>query len=63
MMWTVIFIAPDAKKAERIQDKLSEEGFMVKIRSAKTSRDQFEILVPETEVEEVQNVLGSILHI
>lgn len=60
-MWTVIYIAPSAKKAERIQDKLSEEGFMVKIRQANTTREQYEILVPEAEVEEVQHVLGPIL--
>lgn len=61
-MWTVIYIAPSVKKAERIQDKLSEEGFMVKIRQAKTAREQYEILVPEAEVEEVQHILGPILH-
>lgn len=61
-MWTVIYIAPSTEKAERIQDQLSKEGFMVKVRQANTAREQYEILVPETEVEEVQDVLGPILH-
>jgi hypothetical protein len=60
-MWTVIYIAPSAKIAERIQDKLTEEGFLVKIRQSGMSR-QFEILVPAGEVEEVQEVLSAILH-
>lgn len=61
-MWTVIYITPDAQKAERIQDDLSDEGFIVKIRQAQTVGGQYEILVPESEVEEVQHVIGAILH-
>jgi hypothetical protein len=60
-MWTVIYIAPSAKMAEKIQDKLTAEGFLVKIRQAGLSK-QFEILVPEGELEEIQEVLNSILH-
>ncbi|WP_047153132.1 hypothetical protein [Aneurinibacillus tyrosinisolvens] len=60
-MWTVIYIAPSAKMAEKIQDKLTVEGFLVKIRQAGLSK-QFEILVPEGELEEIQEVLNSILH-
>ncbi|WP_027414789.1 hypothetical protein [Aneurinibacillus terranovensis] len=56
-MWTVIYIAPSAKVAEKIQDKLTTEGFLVKIRQAGLSK-QFEILVPEGELEEVQEVLN-----
>ncbi|MFB5267373.1 glutamate decarboxylase [Paenibacillus terreus] len=61
-MWTVIYIAPTAKLAERIKLKLSEEGFLVKTRAISASKQQFEILVPSGEVEEVQEVLNSILH-
>lgn len=61
-MWTVIYIAPNLKKAEQIQDKLTAEGFMIKIRQVKISREQHEILVPESEVGEIQEVLGPILH-
>jgi hypothetical protein len=60
-MWTVIYIAPSEKIAERIQQRLTDEGFLVKVREAKVSK-QYEILVPESEVLEVQEVLGSILH-
>ena len=60
-MWTVIYIAPSAKIAERIQQRLTDEGFLVKVREAKVSK-QYEILVPEGELNEVRDILGSILH-
>ncbi|MDO7906118.1 glutamate decarboxylase [Paenibacillus sp. JX-17] len=61
-MWTVIYIAPTARLADMITNKLSEEGFLVKARSISLSKQQYEILVPSGEVEEVQEVLNSILH-
>jgi ribosomal protein S8 len=61
-MWTVIYIAPTSKIAERIKQKLTEEGFLVKIRAINLTKNQFEILVPAGELEEVQEVLNSILN-
>lgn len=61
-MWTVIYIAPSAKIAERIKNKLSEEGFLVQVRANSLTNNHHEILVPEGEVEEVQEVLSAILH-
>jgi ribosomal protein S8 len=61
-MWTVIYIAPTAKIADRIKEKLTEEGFLVQVRAINMTKNQFEIVVPEGEVEEVQDVLNSILH-
>lgn len=60
-MWTVIYIAPTAKTAEMIKQKLSEEGFLVQTRPAGLSKQQFEILVPSGELDEVQEVMNSIL--
>lgn len=59
-MWTVILIAHSAKMAENIQDKLTAEGFLVKIRQASVSK-QYEVLVPESELDEIQEVLNSII--
>lgn len=59
-MWTVIYIAPSVKIAEKIQDRLSEDGFLVKVRASAHSK-QFEILVPAGELEEVKEALSSIL--
>jgi menaquinone-dependent protoporphyrinogen IX oxidase len=61
-MWKVIYIAPTAKIAERIKVKLTEEGFLVQIRPINLSKQQYEIVVPEGELEDVQEVLNSILH-
>ncbi len=61
-MWTVIYIAPTAKIAERIQQKLTEEGFLAQVRPINLTKQQFEILVPEGELDEVQEVLSNILH-
>jgi ribosomal protein S8 len=61
-MWTVIYIAPTAKIADKIKTMLTEEGFLVQIRAINMTKNQFEILVPEGELEEVQDVLNSILH-
>lgn len=61
-MWKVIYIAPTAKIAERIKEKLSKEGFLVQVRAINLSNQQYEILVPEGELEDVQEVLSDILH-
>jgi len=60
-MWTVIYIAPTEKIADRIKNKLTEEGFLVQVRSINLTKNQYEILVPEGELEEVQEVLNAIL--
>ncbi|MDQ6422337.1 glutamate decarboxylase [Paenibacillus sp. LHD-117] len=60
-MWTVIYIAPTAKMAENIRKRLTEEGFLVKIRPVNLSKQQYEILVPSGELEEVQEVFNSII--
>jgi len=61
MMWTVIYIAPTAKMAENIRKRLTEESFLVKIRPVNLSKQQYEILVPSGELEEVQEVFNSII--
>lgn len=61
-MWTVIYIAQSAKLADRIQSRLANEGFLVKIRQANMAKQQYEILVPETELDEVQEVLTDVLN-
>ena len=60
-MWTVIYIAPTAKMAENIKKRLTEEGFLIKIRPVNLSKQQYEILVPSGELEEVQEVFNTII--
>jgi hypothetical protein len=61
-MWTVIYIAPTTRIAERIKQRLTDEGFLVQVRPINLTSQQYEILVPEGELEEVQEVLNTILH-
>jgi hypothetical protein len=61
-MWTVIYIASGVKTAEAIKQKLTQEGFLVKLRQTNIAKQQFEILVPESELNDVQEVLKDILH-
>ncbi|GAX89468.1 glutamate decarboxylase [Effusibacillus lacus] len=61
-MWTVIYIASGEKTAESIKQKLTEEGFLVKLRQTNIAKQQYEVLVPESELDEVQEVLKDILH-
>lgn len=61
-MWTVIYITQSAKLADRIQNRLVTEGFLVKIRQTHVAKQQYEVLVPETEVDEVQEVLTDVLN-
>lgn len=58
-MWKVIYITGDEKLAERIQEKLTEEGFLVKIKSSLSK--QYEIQVPPSEAAEAQDILNVIL--
>ena len=61
-MWTVIYIAHTLRLAEQIQNRLTTEGFLVKSRAANGLQQQYEILVPETELEDVRDTLREILH-
>lgn len=61
-MWKVIYIAQTPKIAETIQTRLSQEGFLIKLRALSPASQQFEVLVPSVELEEVQEVLTGILH-
>ncbi len=62
VMWTVIYIAPTVKIAERICANLQTQGFLVKQRQANTAKQQYEILVPETELDDVKEILNDIIH-
>lgn len=57
-MWTVVHMAHNKEDAQRIRCVLSEEGFLVKIRSIGKEEDRvYEVLVPNAEVEEAHEVL------
>ena len=59
-MWTVVYMAADKATAEKVEKAIKEEGFLVKLREVMKSKKHgscIEILVPESEAQEVQKVL------
>ncbi|MDQ0285955.1 MULTISPECIES: putative signal transducing protein [Desulfofundulus] len=63
-MWTVVYIAPNKKEATRIQNILSNEGILVKLRELSPTHCghncSVEILVPEAEVDEALEIINTI---
>jgi menaquinone-dependent protoporphyrinogen IX oxidase len=60
-MWTVVYMAQSKEIASRLQEMLTDEGILVKMRpiskSHENSDNYFEVLVPEAEVEEAHSVI------
>lgn len=64
-MWTVVYIAPNKKGAEKLEQRLTAEGFLVKLRAigpqqADNDSGSIEVLVPESEVDEAMEIVNSI---
>lgn len=60
-MWTVVYMAQSKDIAAKMQELLSNDGILVKLRpvskNIENSDNYFEVLVPETEVDEAHNVI------
>ena len=60
-MWTVVYMAQSKDIANKLQDLLTEEGILVKLRPISKNHENndnyFEVLVPEAEVEEAHSVI------
>ena len=60
-MWTVVYLAKSKKEADRMSNRLTQEGFLVKTQPVSKNANEddgyFEILVPEGEVEEAHGIL------
>ncbi|WP_003543298.1 DUF2007 domain-containing protein [Desulfotomaculum nigrificans] len=63
-MWTVVYIAPNKKEAERLQQALTREGLLVKLRNIglpnANDNGSVEILVPESEVDEALEIINTV---
>ncbi|AEF94548.1 hypothetical protein Desca_1700 [Desulfotomaculum nigrificans CO-1-SRB] len=63
-MWTVVYIAPNKKEAERLQQALTREGLLVKLRNIglpnANENGSVEILVPESEVDEALEIINTV---
>ena len=60
-MWTVVYMAQSKDIATKMQELLTNEGILVKIRPISKNHENndnyFEVLVPEAEVEEAHSVI------
>jgi len=62
-VWTVVYIAPNKREAEKIRDLFTSEGLLVKLDIANTGtidHQAFEVLVPEAEAEEAHKLLAAL---
>ncbi len=61
-MWTVVYIAPNSFTAEKLRERLSQEGVLVTLRTVGSSQfgesKSVEILVPEAEIEEAHEIIS-----
>jgi menaquinone-dependent protoporphyrinogen IX oxidase len=60
-MWTVVYMAQSKDIATKLQELLTNEGILVKLRPVSKNHDNndnyYEVLVPEAEVEEAHSVI------
>ncbi|GAB6180285.1 hypothetical protein JCM14036_16040 [Desulfotomaculum defluvii] len=63
-MWTVVYIAPNRKQAEKLQQALLREGLLVKLRNiglpSGNDNGSVEVLVPESELDEALEIINTI---
>lgn len=58
-MWIVVYLATGLDEAKYIENRLKEEGFLVKVKffSKEGDEELYEVLAPEFEANEIQEVL------
>ncbi len=58
-MWKVVYIASNKEKADRMKERLTEEGFLVKVKPMGVNAyDGYQLLVPQSEAVEVAEFLS-----
>jgi len=64
-LWTVVYIAPNKQRAEKLKEALTREGLLVNLRGLGNDPDNMsravELLVPESEAEEAHEIINNIL--
>jgi menaquinone-dependent protoporphyrinogen IX oxidase len=60
-MWTVVYMAQSKEIATKLEELLTKEGILVKLRPVTKNRenndDYYEVLVPQAEIEEAHSVI------
>ncbi len=63
-VWRVIYIAPSARLAQAVLERLAAEGFLARVREAALgdgAGGAFEVLVPSSEAEEAHEAVNHFL--
>lgn len=63
-MWRVVYIAPNRGTGDRVRATLEKDGFLVRMRAAGFEGEgflSFELLVPESEVEDAHDAIAQML--
>ncbi|MDS1030734.1 glutamate decarboxylase [Bacillota bacterium LX-D] len=64
-MWTVVYIASNRQIAEKLKDTLTNEGLLATVKAVGSPQvgdaGAFEILVPESEAEEANEIISQVL--
>jgi len=64
-MWTVVYIAPNRPVAEMLKELLEKEGLLTMLRPLGVPHlgdsANVQILVPEAEAEEAQEILSQVI--
>ena len=63
-MWTVVYVAQNKEELDKIYKALDGEGILIKTRKIGKPDDKaiYEVLVPQSEVEDASMVLTSIIY-
>ncbi len=58
-MWTVVYISQSSELAYELTELLEENGILTKLKTVSGDGEvkTYEILVPETEIEEAHNLI------
>ena len=58
-MWEVVYITSNSEIANKIKEELEKEGILAKVKaiSQEGQEGDFEIIVPETDVNEAHNII------
>ncbi len=66
-VWTVVYVVAGWSEAERLKDRLSEDGLLVMLRACGSEDGKLskhvELLVPEIEVSEAHSILMQLVGI
>lgn len=66
-MWTVVYIASNKVSAEQIKGLLTSEGLLVMVRPLGVPHlgdsGSVEVLVPESEASEANEILNASMHV